>query len=315
MMDCTDKYCRYFHRILTRKSLLYTEMVVARTIIEAEKRGDIDKYLAFDPFEKPLVLQIGGSDPEQLYEAARIAAKYDYDELNLNVGCPSDRVQSGKFGVCLMREPELVAECMAALKKAVNVPVSVKTRIGVDNDDDEEFLASFIQTVASSGTTNFIIHARKAWLKGLNPAQNRNIPKLNYDRVFQMKTRFPKLKIEINGGIKILDDCLYPLEILDGVMIGRAAYEDPWILSQVDSKIFGGIDPCSSREEVLLKLKPLCEQIQKCNSSLHHLARHISGLYKGQPKAKKWRIKIQELLKLNPQPVDFLQQSLTVFNS
>lgn len=315
MMDCTDKYCRYFHRILTRKSLLYTEMVVARTIIEAEKRGDLDKYLAFDSFEKPLVLQIGGSDPKQLYEAARLAAKYDYDELNLNVGCPSDRVQSGQFGVCLMREPELVAECMTALKRAVDIPVSVKTRIGVDNDDDEEFLATFIQTVASSGTNNFIIHARKAWLKGLNPAQNRNIPQLNYDRVFQMKTRFPDLKIEINGGIQVLQDCLHPLEILDGVMIGRAAYENPWILSQVDSKIFGSEDPCSSREEVLLKLKPLCEQIQKSNSSLHHLARHISGLYKGQPRAKKWRIKIQELLKLNPQPVDFLEQSLVVFKS
>lgn len=313
MMDCTDRYCRYFHRILTRKALLYTEMVVARTIIEAENRGDLEKYLGFDAFEKPLVLQLGGSNPENLAMAAKISARFNYDEINLNVGCPSDRVQSGRFGVCLMKEPRLVAECMSAVREAVKIPISVKTRIGVDHQDSEEFLATFIDIVSKAGINNFIIHARKAWLKGLNPSQNRNIPELNYERVYAMKKKFPALKIELNGGIKSLEECSTPLQKIDGVMIGRAAYENPWILSEVDSKIFGEQDPCLTRAEALIKLRPLCEKITSSQISLHHLARHISGIFKGQSRAKIWRIRIQELLKKQPQPVDFLEQSLKVF--
>lgn len=313
MMDCTDRYCRYFHRSLTRRALLYTEMVVARTIIEANKRGDLSKYLAFDPFEKPLVLQLGGSDPQELAEAAKIAMQYDYDEINLNVGCPSDRVQAGRFGVCLMKEPDLVAQCMEAIGKSVNVPLSVKTRIGVDEHDTEEFLIRFIDTVSKAGISNFILHARKAWLKGLNPAQNRSIPPLDYNRVYAMKTRFPNLKIEVNGGIKELEECQSQLDKLDGVMLGRAAYENPWILSKVDSIIFGDKDPYESREELLKSLEPFCNRLLNSGIRLHNLARHMSGLFKGQPRAKRWRIRMQKLLNQNPQNENFLKQSIEVF--
>ena len=313
MMDCTDRYCRYFHRSLTRRALLYTEMVVARTIIEANKRGDLSKYLAFDPFEKPLALQLGGSDPQELAEAAKIAMQYDYDEINLNVGCPSDRVQAGRFGVCLMKEPDLVAQCMEAIGKSVNVPLSVKTRIGVDEHDNEEFLIRFIDTVSKAGISNFILHARKAWLKGLNPAQNRSIPPLDYNRVYAMKTRFPNLKIEVNGGIKELEECQSQLDKLDGVMLGRAAYENPWILSKVDSIIFGDKDPHKSREELLKSLVPFCNRLLNSGIRLHNLARHMSGLFKGQPRAKRWRIRMQELLNQNPQNENFLKQSIEVF--
>ena len=313
MMDCTDRYCRYFHRSLTRRALLYTEMVVARTIIEANKRGDLSKYLAFDPFEKPLVLQLGGSDPQELAEAAKIAMQYDYDEINLNVGCPSDRVQAGRFGVCLMKEPDLVAQCMEAIGKSVNVPLSVKTRIGVDEHDNEEFLIRFIDTVSKAGISNFILHARKAWLKGLNPAQNRSIPPLDYNRVYAMKTRFPNLKIEVNGGIKELEECQSQLDKLDGVMLGRAAYENPWILSKVDSIIFGDKDPYESREELLKSLEPFCNRLLNSGIRLHNLARHMSGLFKGQPRAKRWRIRMQKLLNQNPQNENFLKQSIEVF--
>tara|TARA_Y100000589_G_scaffold167882_2_gene159765 strand:- start:3851 stop:4843 length:993 start_codon:yes stop_codon:yes gene_type:complete len=313
MMDCTDRYCRYFHRSLTRKALLYTEMVVARTVIEAYKRGDLSKYLAFDAFEKPLALQLGGSNPKELTEASKIAMQYDYDEINLNVGCPSDRVQSGRFGVCLMKEPDVVAECMAEIGKSVDIPISVKTRIGVDQNDSEEFLINFIKTVSNAGVNNFIIHARKAWLKGLNPAQNRNIPKLNYDRVYSVKTRFPNLKIELNGGIKDLAECQFHLEKLDGVMLGRSAYENPWILSNVDSTIFDEVDPYQSREALILSLVPLCHKLIKSEVRLHNLARHMSGLFKGQPKAKRWRIRMQELLKQNPYNANFLKESIDVF--
>ena len=313
MMDCTDRYCRYFHRSLTKNALLYTEMVVARTIIEAHKRGDLSKYLAFDSFEKPLALQLGGSDPKELAEAAKIAMQYDYDEINLNVGCPSDRVQSGRFGVCLMKQPEIVAECMDAIQKSVDIPLSVKTRIGVDEYDSEEFLIRFIDVVSKTGVFNFIIHARKAWLKGLNPAQNRNIPPLDYGRVYAMKKRFPDFKIEINGGITDLQQCQSHLHKLDGVMIGRAAYENPWILSKVDSLIFNCKDPCDSREKLIEDLLQYCEKLSSSGVRLHNLARHMSGLYKGQSRAKHWRIKIQELLKKNPHDAQFLNKSIEVF--
>ncbi|MEE2924233.1 MAG: tRNA dihydrouridine(20/20a) synthase DusA [bacterium] len=314
MMDCTDRYCRYFHRSLTKNALLYTEMVVARTIIEAHKRGDLSKYLAFDPFEKPLVLQLGGSDPRELAEASKIAMQYDYDEINLNVGCPSDRVQSGRFGVCLMKQPEIVADCMHAIRESVDIPLSVKTRIGVDEHDTEEFLTRFIDIVSKAGVLNFIIHARKAWLKGLNPAQNRNIPPLDYNRVYTMKNRFPDLKIELNGGIKDLQQCQSHLGQLDGVMLGRAAYENPWILSKVDSLIFNDKDPCDSREDLLRSLFQFCNKLSSTGIRLHNLARHMSGLYKGESRAKRWRIKIQELLKKDPHDAEFLNKSMEVFH-
>jgi tRNA-dihydrouridine synthase A len=235
MMDCTDRHFRYFLRLISKKVVLYTEMVVAQAILHGPK----DQLLKFRPEEHPLVLQLGGSNPKELAEAAKIAEQYGYDEINLNVGCPSDRVQSGRFGACLMKEPGLVAECIQGMKKAVRIPVTVKTRIGVDDLDDYDFLYGFIKTISEVGCEHFIIHARKAWLNGLSPKENRTIPPLDYDRVYQIKQAFPHLFITINGGVKTVSDIQQHLTQVDGVMIGREAYSNPYCLASVDQTIFG----------------------------------------------------------------------------
>ena len=285
MMDCTDRYDRGFLRCITARTLLYTEMVVAEAVLH----GDRDRLLGFSPIEHPVAFQVGGSDPAKLAEAARIAEAAGYDEINLNVGCPSDRVQSGRFGACLMAEPDLVARSVAAMIAAVSIPVTVKCRIGIDDMDDEETLPAFIARMAGEGCTSFAVHARKAWLQGLSPKQNREIPPLRYDVVYEAKARFPDLEIVINGGIAGIDEAEAHLDNVDGVMIGRAAYHTPYILAEADWRFFGARDPVKSRREVVEGYMPLIEAELSNGVPLHRMTRHILGLYQGQPRARSWR--------------------------
>ena len=234
MLDWTDKHCRYFHRLVSKKALLYTEMVTTGAILH----GDQERFLAFNAEENPVVFQLGGSDPAELAQCAKIVEQYGYEQVNLNVGCPSDRVQNGRFGACLMAEPMLVAECVAAMQQAVSIPVSIKTRIGIDEQDSYEALQHFVFTVASAGCKDFIIHARKAWLKGLSPKQNREVPPLRYDVVYQIKKDFPNLNISLNGGVTSLDEAIEILQHVDGVMVGREVYHNPFLLAQVDAQVF-----------------------------------------------------------------------------
>src|SRR5689334_818495 len=255
MMEWTDRHCRFFHRLLTRRALLYTEMLTTGAVL----RGNRARLLAFDPAEHPVAVQLGGSDPRALAESARICADLGYDEINLNVGCPSDRVQSGRFGACLMAEPQLVGECVAAMGKAVSVPVTVKCRIGIDDQDAEESLNQFIDTVADAGCTTFVVHARKAWLDGLSPKQNRDVPPLDYGRVYRLKERRPDLEIIINGGIESFAAAKAQLTHVDGVMLGRAAYADPYLLAEVDGELFGEEKTVPSRLDVLDAFRPYVE--------------------------------------------------------
>ena len=252
MMDWTDRHCRAFHRVLTKGALLYTEMAVDKAVIF----GDRDKLIGFAAAEHPVAIQLGGSDPADLAQASRIAEDFGYCEVNLNVGCPSDRVQSGRFGACLMKEPDLVAECVSAMREAVSVPVTVKCRIGVDEQDPQEALFGFVDRVRKAGVTSFAVHARKAWLKGLSPKENRTIPPLDYDLVRRLKAERPELEIILNGGIETLDQGLAETQTLDGMMIGRAAYHDPFILAEADSRLFGRADPVSSRIEAVEAYRP-----------------------------------------------------------
>jgi tRNA-dihydrouridine synthase A len=233
MMDWTDRHCRYFHRLLAPSALLYTEMVTTGAIIH----GDVDRHLAYNPEEHPVALQLGGSEPADLANCARIAEKYGYDEINLNVGCPSDRVQRGSFGACLMLEPILVRDCMSAMLDAVDIPVTIKTRLGVDDHESYQFMADFVGTVAESGCTVFIMHARKAFLEGLSPKQNRDVPPLHYDWVYRLKKESPDLEVVINGGINSIADVQSHLDHVDGVMLGRAAYQSPWILTECQQQL------------------------------------------------------------------------------
>lgn len=285
MMDCTDRYDRMFLRGVTRHTLLYTEMVVADAVLH----GDRERLLGFDVPEQPLALQLGGSDPEKLAEASRIAEGFGYLEVNLNVGCPSDRVQSGRFGACLMAEPELVARCVTAMQEAVSIPVTVKCRIGIDDMDDEETLPSFIGQIAETGCTSFTVHARKAWLKGLSPKQNRDVPPLRYDVVYATKARFPELEININGGIPDLDAALEHLQQVDGVMIGRAAYHTPHVLADADRLIFGDDRLAPTRREIVEAYLPYVAAELEKGVPLHRMTRHILGLYQGLPGARAWR--------------------------
>jgi tRNA-dihydrouridine synthase A len=285
MMDWTDRHCRVFHRTLTRRALLYTEMVTALAV----KHGDRQKLLGFDKIEHPVSLQLGGSDPAILAEAAKIGEDFGYDEVNLNVGCPSDRVQGGHFGACLMADPQLVADCVAAMKSAVKIPVTVKCRIGIDDQDEETGLENFINIVAAAGCNNFSVHARKAWLKGLSPKENREIPPLNYDRVYRLKANHPNLMISINGGIETLEAGINHLQALDGVMLGRAAYHNPWILAAVD-KIFAGAEPpVKTRREAALAMLPYIDAQLAQGQALHRITRHMLGLYHAQPGGRIWR--------------------------
>ncbi|MCP2670645.1 tRNA dihydrouridine(20/20a) synthase DusA [Maricaulaceae bacterium EIL42A08] len=285
MMDWTDRHCRAFHRVLTRKALLYTEMAVDHAVI----RGDADRLIGFDPAEHPVAIQLGGSDPETLGEAAKIAEGFGYCEINLNVGCPSDRVQSGKFGACLMREPELVRDCLIAMREAVSVPVTIKHRLGVDDQEPSELLLPFVDVVAQSGVRSFTVHARKAWLKGLSPKENRDIPPLDYDLVYHLKSERPDLEIVLNGGLNKITECIEVKNNLDGVMVGRAAYNTPWMLADVDRSVFGAPNPVSTPFEAVENYRPYVETQLDQGVKLHAITRHMLGLFSGRPGARKWR--------------------------
>lgn len=285
MMDWTDRYCRFFHRLLTRRALLYTEMVTTGALMH----GDRARLLAFDPAEHPVALQLGGSDPAALAECARIAEDFGYDEINLNVGCPSDRVREGRFGACLMAEPVLVGECVAAMKAAVSIPVTVKCRIGIDEQDPEEALETLTVAVEAARVDALIVHARKAWLDGLSPRENRDIPPLDHDRVHRLKRAHPRLPIVINGGIADIDHAVAQLEHVDGVMMGRAAYREPWRLLAVDPRLFGVPAPFTSPRAAAEALIPYIERQIASGERLHSITRHVLGLFHAVPGARAFR--------------------------
>lgn len=290
MMDYTDSHCRYLLRLISRKALLYTEMVTMGAIIH----GPRERLLQYHPAEHPLALQIGGSDPAMLADCAKIAEDYQYDEVNLNVGCPSDRVQSGRFGACLMAEPHLVADCVSAMQQAVQIPITVKTRIGIDHQDSYEALNYFINSVNQAGCNTFIIHARKAWLKGLSPKENREIPPLRYEVVYQLKQDFPHLSIIINGGVNTLEEAKQHLNYVDGVMLGRAAYHNPYLLAEVDQTLYKTDAPIPTRQAILAGYVAYIEQQMSEGVPLNQMTRHILGLYQGVPGARRWRRYISE---------------------
>ncbi|HWT61021.1 MAG TPA: tRNA dihydrouridine(20/20a) synthase DusA [Ochrobactrum sp.] len=285
MLDWSDRHCRYFHRLFSKRALLYTEMVVA----DAAIHGPRERLMGFDAMEHPIALQLGGSDPVKLQEAARIGAGFGYDEINLNVGCPSDRVQSGTFGACLMQTPEVVARCVAAMKEVVSVPVTVKCRIGVDDQDPEMALDAVADQVLEAGADALWVHARKAWLKGLSPKENRDIPPLDYDRVYRLKQRLDVPFVGINGGINTLQEAVSHLEHLDGVMLGRAAYHNPALLADVDHLIYGDDEKPVDMAEII---EAMCDYVDRHiadGGRLSHISRHMVGLFMGQPGARRWR--------------------------
>jgi len=285
MMDWTDRHCRFFHRLLTRRALIYTEMITTGAVLH----GDRARLLAYDPAEHPLALQLGGSEPHKLAECARIAADLGYDEVNLNVGCPSDRVQEGRFGACLMAEPALVGDCVAAMAAAVNIPVTVKCRIGIDEQDPEEALEVLTQAVERAGAAALIVHARKAWLAGLSPRENRDIPPLDYDRVYRLKAVHPTLPIVLNGGIADLDQVAVHLARVDGVMLGRAAYQEPWRLLAVDPMLFDEASSFASPKSAAEALIPYIARELARGTRLHAITRHTLGLFRAVPGARAFR--------------------------
>ena len=288
MMEWTDRHCRYFLRLISKHARLYTEMVTADAVL----RGDRNRLLAFHPAEHPVALQVGGSDPKRLAEAARIGGEFGYNEINLNVGCPSDRVQAGRFGACLMAEPELVADLIAAMSVKSRAPVTVKCRIGIDDQDAEESLDRFIDTVARSGCRTFILHARKAWLEGLSPKENRDIPPVDYDRVYRIKVRRPDLTIVVNGGIGSFGEAVAHLAHVDGVMLGRAAYHDPYVLAQLEHALFD--TPLPDRGAILAGMRPYIEAYLRGGDNLNHVGRHLLGLFLGLPGARAFRRHLSE---------------------
>jgi tRNA-dihydrouridine synthase A len=308
MMDWTDRHCRFFHRLITRHARLYTEMITADAVL----RGNRDVLLAFDQREHPLALQLGGSAPDRLAEAASIGESYGYDEINLNVGCPSDRVQGGHFGACLMADPDLVARCVAAMRARVRIPVTVKCRIGIDQQDSEADLERFITTVQAAGCTTFIVHARKAWLQGLSPKENREIPPLDYDRVYRLKLAHPELKIVINGGIETLAEAEQHLQRVEGVMLGRAAYQTPNMLAEVDRRLFGDEAPRPSRGEMLELLIGYAHGHLERGGRLNNVTRHVLGLYHGQPRARAFRRHLSQHAAGSGATVDVLRAALDI---
>ncbi len=292
MLDVTDRHCRMLLRLLSRRMMLYTEMKVSGAILHGERA----RFLGFDERERPLAIQLGGSQPAALAQCARLAEEAGYDEVNLNVGCPSARVKNGSFGACLMAQPELVAQCVAAMRDAVAIPITVKTRIGIDHMDSYQHLAAFVARVSEGGCAHFIVHARKAWLRGLSPKQNRLLPPLNYPRVYRLRRDFPALRFTINGGIDTLSQAQAHLRRVDGVMLGRAAYQNPWLLREVDAQIFRAAAAPSppSRAAVVAAYLPYVEQQLAGGVYLRHMTRHLLGLYHGQLRAKIWRRHLAE---------------------
>jgi tRNA-dihydrouridine synthase A len=285
MMEWTDRHCRFFHRALTRRALLYTEMLTTGAVLH----GDRARLLRFDPSEHPLALQLGGSDPRALAACARIGADAGFDEINLNAGCPSDRVQDGRFGACLMAEPQLVGDSIAAMKAAVRIPVTVKCRIGIDDQDPEPALEHFTQAVKQAGADALIVHARKAWLKGLSPKENREVPPLDYDRVYRLKAAHPELTIVLNGGVGSVEDTLTHLQRVDGVMMGRAAYQEPWRLLAVDPQVFGEPVHFASAKAAAAALTPYIARELAQGTRLHSITRHLHGLFRAVPGARAFR--------------------------
>ena len=285
MMEWTDRHCRFFHRGLTRRALIYTEMVTTGAVIH----GDRARLIGFDPAEHPVALQLGGSDPKALAQCARIGADFGYDEINLNVGCPSERVQDGGFGACLMAEPQLVGDCVAAMKAVVAVPVTVKCRIGIDEQDPEQSLEALTFAVEAAGVDALIVHARKAWLAGLSPRENRDIPPLDYDRVYRLKAAHPRLPVIINGGVSSIEAAQQHLAHVDGVMMGRTAYQEPWRLLAVDPVLFGEAAPAASLKDAARALIPYIERELARGTRLHAITRHEHGLFHGVPGARAFR--------------------------
>lgn len=311
MIDWTDRHCRYFLRQISPNVMLYTEMITCGALLH----GDVDRHLRFNDEEHPIALQLGGSNPSDLAKCTELANQYGYDEINLNCGCPSDRVQSGAFGACLMKTPEKVRECLSAMRSATDKPVTLKCRIGVDEFDDYEFLKEFIATTAESGCDTFIIHARKAWLKGLSPKQNREIPPLRYDVVHQLKQDFPALKFLINGGIQTLPQMEEQLALTDGIMIGREAYQNPYILADIERQIYGSAN-ILSREEIALKMIDYARgQYENYGTPVKSITRHILGLYQGQKGAKIWRRTLSEAHKVAEDHFTLIQDALDNMHS
>ena len=306
MLDWTDRHERFFLRLISRHAVLYTEMVTTGAILH----GDRDRFLAFNDAEHPLALQLGGSDPQALAECSRIAINYGYDEINLNVGCPSDRVKSGSFGACLMAQPQLVADCVAAMQDAVDIPVTVKHRIGIDDRDSWDELCEFVETIAQTGCNVFIVHARKAWLQGLSPKENREIPPLSYETVHKLKQTYPQLQFIINGGFTSLESAKAQLQFVDGVMMGREVYHNPYILVDVDRLFYDDEHSIPSRHEIIEQLLAYVETELAKGTRLHAITRHILGLFPGMPGAKAFRRYISENATRKNAGIEVLQQAL-----
>ncbi len=290
MMDCTDRHARYFLRLLSKHALLYTEMITTGALLH----GDAKRHLRFDDAEHPVAIQLGGADPAEMATCARLAAGEGYDEININVGCPSDRVQSGRFGACLMAEPQVVADCVAAMRAVVNIPVTVKTRIGIDRDESTDLLYAIVAACRQAGCTTFIIHARKAWLDGLSPKENRELPPLRYGVVHQLKRDYPSLEIIMNGGIVTIEACREALLHVDGVMLGREAYHSPYLLARVDSELYGDPAPPCTREAVIERFTAYIDRERSLGTPLSAMTRHVLGLYQGMPGARLWRRVLSE---------------------
>jgi tRNA-dihydrouridine synthase A len=308
MLDWTDKHARYFMRLLSQHARLYTEMVTTGAILN----GDPERFLAFNGEETPLALQLGGSNPNDLGKACKIAENYTYDEINLNIGCPSDRVQSGMFGACLMAQPALVAECINAMQNSSSKLITVKCRIGIDKTDSLEFLQAFIEPIAATGCNTFIIHARSAWLEGLSPKENRDIPPLNYERVYTIKKLYPQLNIVINGGINHLDDCKTHLQHTDGVMVGREAYNNPYFLADIDQQLFQSNKTPLSRFDILESMLPYIERQLIAGVKLNHISRHILGLFNGLDGAKAFRRYISQEAHKKNAGIEVLQHAASL---
>ncbi|MCW5772062.1 MAG: tRNA dihydrouridine(20/20a) synthase DusA, partial [Rhodospirillaceae bacterium] len=310
MMECTDRFYRTMARILSRRALLYTEMITTGAAL----RGDRARLLGFDAFERPVALQLGGADPAAMAEAARLAEDLGYDEVNINCGCPSDRVQAGRFGACLMAEPDTVAACVAAMRRAVSIPVTVKTRIGIDDRDSYEHLVDFVRRVADAGCDVFVVHARKAWLQGLSPKQNREIPPLRYETVLRLKADFPQLAIVLNGGLKSVDEAAAYIgpDGLDGVMLGRAAYDTPYILADIDRRLFGDPRPVPTRADVVEAYLPYVERMRGEGVPLAPLAKPLIPLFHGQAGGRLWRRHLAEQVHRRGAGPEVLREGLAI---